>query len=84
LFFANSLPDVTPLVNIDYDASIGPAIQAGVDIKFDKDSDWFFNIDVKKIWMNTDVTIDAGGLGMVTADVDIDPWLFGVGFGRRF
>ncbi len=84
LFFSEDLPNGSPLASIDYDASIGPALQAGVDIKLDADSAWFLNVDVKKVWINTDVTIDAGALGTVTADTDVNPWLFGVGFGRRF
>lgn len=84
LFFSDDLPNGSPLVNIDYGSSFGPALQAGADIKLDPDSDWFFNVDVKKVWLNTKVTIDAGALGTVTSDTDIDPWLIGVGFGRRF
>jgi outer membrane protein len=44
------------------------------------DENWFFNVDVKKIWMKTDTS--AGGMPMGRAHVD--PWLFGVGVGRRF
>jgi len=86
IFFSEDLPDNSILDNIDYDSSFGPALQAGVDIKMNPDSDWFFNLDVKKVWINTDVTVDATtNLGtVVSADVDIDPWLFGVGVGRRF
>ena len=43
-------------------------------------NDWFFNVDAKYIDINTDVTID----GAITADVDIDPVVIGLGFGRRF
>jgi len=45
---------------------------------------WFWNVDVKKVWINTDVTIDAGSLGIVNADVDINPWTVGVGIGFRY
>ena len=64
--------------SIDYDDSFGFAAQAGVDI--DVNETWFFNVDVKRITINTDVTVN----GTIQADVDIDPWVFGVGFGRRF
>lgn len=83
-FFSEDLPDGSPLQSIEHDASFGFALQAGFDIKIDPDSSYFWNLDVKKVWMNTDVTIDAGTLGMVSADVDLDPWLIGVGVGRRF
>lgn len=77
-FFDESLPSGSALSTIDYDASLGLAVQAGID--FDMGNDWFFNVDVKYIDINTDVTID----GAITADVDIDPVIIGLGFGRRF
>jgi outer membrane protein len=39
------------------------------------------NMDIKKIYLNTDVSVNNGA---VTADVDLDPWVFGVGVGYRF
>lgn len=70
---------------ISYDNSFGLALQAGFDIKI---TDTFFaNVDVKKIFMNTDVTVDASNLASglsIPADVDINPWLLGVGIGMKF
>lgn len=77
-FFDADLPAGSALTSIDYDASFGLAAQAGVD--FALDDDWFVNVDVKYIDIDTDVTID----GAIAADVQIDPVVFGVGFGRRF
>ena len=77
-FFDESLPSGSALSTIDYDSSLGLAVQAGID--FDMGNDWFFNVDAKYIDINTDVTID----GAITADVDIDPVIIGLGFGRRF
>lgn len=77
-FFNEDLPSGTTLTSIDYDASFGLAAQAGVDFAIDED--WFFNVDVKYIDIDTDVTIN----GAIAADVEIDPVVFGVGFGRRF
>jgi len=70
--------------DIDYDSSFGLAFQAGVD--FALDDHWFLNLDVKKIFINTDVTIDAtSALGAtVDADVDINPFVFGFGIGYKF
>lgn len=65
--------------DIKYDNSFGPALQAGVDYMVDER--WMLNIDVKKIWINSDVKINGGA---VRADVDINPWLVGVGVGYRF
>lgn len=65
--------------SIDYDDSFGWALQAGVDVALGEG--WFANIDVKKLFLNTDVSINGGA---ITADVDIDPWLVGAGIGYRF
>ncbi len=71
--------DKGPAINsISYDDSFGPALQAGIDIPI-KDN-WYFNLDVKKVWISTDVHVN----GAVHGSVDIDPWLVGVGVGYRF
>ncbi len=80
--YSSGLPNTSPLANIHYKDKIGLALNAGVDV--DINDDWFWNFDVKKIFLNTDVRIDAGGLGIVNADVDLDPWIVGIGVGRRF
>lgn len=77
-FFNEDLPGGSALTTIEYDDSFGLAAQAGVDI--DVSDEWFFNADIKWIDINTDVLID----GAISADVDIDPLVFGIGFGRRF
>lgn len=85
LFFDENAGPVAD--DIDYDASFGGALQAGVDIDMDGEpGGWLFNVDVKKIWINTDVTVDfTTALGAtVKADVDINPWVIGVGFGYKF
>jgi outer membrane protein len=84
LFFNEDLPTGTALDSIDYDPSFGLALQAGVDYALNER--WFLNVDVKKVWINTDVTIDGTtNLGaVVEADVDINPVIFGVGIGWRY
>ena len=84
LFFNEDLPSNTVLDSIDYDPSLGLALQAGVDYQINEK--FFVNFDVKKVWINTDVTIDATTAlsAVVDADVDIDPWIIGVGFGWRY
>jgi outer membrane protein len=70
-------------LNMDYSDSWGLAVQAGVDI--DLGDNWTFNIDVKKIDINTDVRITtAAGAFVADADVEIDPWVVGIGVGYRF
>lgn len=65
--------------DISYGNSFGPAAQAGVDYMIDEH--WLLNLDVKKIWINSDVNINNGS---VRADVDINPWVIGVGIGYKF
>ena len=67
--------------HVDLDPSIGIAFQVGMDVAID--NDWFMNFDVKYIDMNTDASISTN-IGKVKVDVDIDPWIYGIGIGRRF
>lgn len=71
--------DSGAVANIDYDNAFGFALQAGLD--YDLGNQWVFNVDVKRLWLNTDVSVNNGA---ITADVDIDPWIIGAGFGYRF
>lgn len=70
--------------DIEYDNSIGFAFQLGLD--YDINDQWFLNVDLKKVLMNSDATINATtALGAtVGADVDINPLLIGLGVGYRF
>tara|TARA_R110000868_G_scaffold331140_2_gene592118 strand:- start:95 stop:721 length:627 start_codon:yes stop_codon:yes gene_type:complete len=77
-FFNQDLPGGSPLTSINYDDSFGLAAQAGID--FALQDEWFLNVDVKYIDIQTDVTIN----GAINASVDINPLVVGVGFGRRF
>jgi outer membrane protein len=61
--------------------SWGLAAQAGVDVDVNKD--WFVNLDVKYIDMSTKANISSPA-GVVRVNADINPWVFGVGLGRRF
>ncbi len=67
----------------DFDSSFGFALQAGFDIPIN-DNGWVFNVDVKKIWLNTEVDVTLPGPLTVNADVDINPWVIGVGFGYKY
>jgi outer membrane protein len=80
-FFDESLPAGGPVTRIDYDDSIGPALQAGAEYRLN--DKWSVFADARKIWINTDVTIDAGAT-RINADVDIDPWVVTFGAGYRF
>ncbi|MBI1275013.1 outer membrane beta-barrel protein [bacterium] len=71
--------DPGTLSSVDYDNSFGGALQVGVDIPIQ--NNLYFNVDVKKVFIDTTAKFNGGA---VVADVDIDPWLIGVGIGYRF
>lgn len=69
------------VTDLDLDSSFGWVVQTGIDINLSEK--WFLNLDAKKIWLDTDAEITTT-LGTVNADVNINPWTFGFGFGYRF
>jgi len=68
--------------SIDFDNSFGFAVQGGVDIALA--GRWGINVDVKKLWLDTDVSVDVPGLGALRSTVDIDPWIVGAGISYKF
>ncbi len=64
---------------VDLDNGLGYALQAGADIGIH--GPWSLNVDVKKVWFNTDAEINGGAL---KSDVDLDPWVVSIGIGRTF
>ncbi|MFO8025177.1 OmpW/AlkL family protein [Thiohalophilus sp.] len=60
------------------DDSWGLAAQVGVDV--DINEDWFFNADLR--YMNIETTATFVGSGSV--DVEINPWVVGLGVGTTF
>jgi outer membrane protein len=67
---------------VSLDSSFGWVAQLGVD--YDMGNDWFLNADLKYMDINTTGTFDSGNLGHVSVDVDINPWVMGIGIGKRF
>lgn len=63
--------------------SFGGVLQAGLDINLqDK---WLVNFDVKKLWVGTDVELNLNGGGWKKIDnLDLNPWVVSVGFGKKF
>ncbi|MHB1091500.1 OmpW/AlkL family protein [Thiobacillus sp.] len=59
--------------------SVGGALQAGVDIAVTKNG--YINLDVKKIWIGTTVKTAAGA---TLTDLDLNPVVWGIGYGFRF
>lgn len=80
----NGVPNLP--IRIDRN-SWGPAIQAGFDVNLQ--DRWLVNFDVKKIWFNTDVKLNANAAGLGAGwrkidSLDIDPWVVSVGIGKKF
>ncbi len=65
--------------NLKVDGGVGYALQAGADYWIDEH--WGLNLDVKKLWLNVDASLNNGA---IKADVDLDPWIFGAGVSYRF
>ena len=58
--------------------SWGFAAQAGVDVPLG--GGWLLNFDVKKIQIGFNVSAS----GVEAGTFDLDPWVWGIGFGKRF
>jgi outer membrane protein len=65
--------------SVKYDDGFGYAFQAGFDYAIS--GPWSLNLDVKKIFLDTDVSINGGA---TTTKAHLDPWVFGLGVGYRF
>lgn len=59
-------------------SSVGPALQAGVDVKVAPQ--WTLNLDVKYVQIRSDVKLN----GTKISAVQVDPMLIGLGLGYRF
>ena len=76
-----------PGAKVELDDSWGLAAQIGADYSINED--WFLNVDVKYIDMSTTakfkgLSSSVGAPGTAKVDVDVNPWVFGIGIGRRF
>lgn len=83
-FFDESVEGVldVPGAKVDLESSWGLAVQAGLDIAINED--WFFNMDVKYIDIDTTARFKDTSVGRAKINVEIDPVVFGIGIGRRF
>ena len=86
--------DKGPVVRgIDYQNKFSFATQVGID--YDISKTVFLNIDLKKLFLNTNATVNAANLTPasnhalapvlqnIAADVKIRPWVLGIGVGYR-
>ena len=73
------------VAGVEYDNALGYAAQVGFDLMLD--DTFFINFDAKRLFLSTDVTVDASNLApglSIPAEVDINPWLLGIGVGMKF
>ena len=71
-------------IKVDRD-SWGPALQAGFDINLT--DGWLTNADVKYLWLDTNVKLNnplAGNAWTNIDSLDINPWVVGIGIGKKF
>jgi len=80
MFFNEQLRNAPNSVDLKLDDSFGPAAVIGTDIALGEDKKWFLNAAVRWMDIDTDVSIENDELGTV----EIDPFVYTVGFGRRF
>lgn len=85
LFYSYDLSDDLAglgVTDIDFDNSFGFSGQVGADFKINEK--WVFNIDLKYIDINTDAELQTATGVLDTIDVDINPFVSGIGVGYRF
>ena len=80
-----SVDEGSVVKGLDYDNAIGFALQGGLDYMLN--DKYFLNFDIKKLFLKTDVNVDATNLASglkIPAEVNIDPLLIGFGVGMKF
>ena len=78
-FFSEGSSPTLGGAKLSIDHALGFTLQAGVDVPIG--DGWYLNADVKKTWIDADASWKGTP---VTADVDLDPWIFTAGVGYRF
>ncbi|MFN3271128.1 MAG: OmpW/AlkL family protein [Cloacibacterium caeni] len=80
-----SVDEGSVVKGLDYDNAVGFALQGGLDYMLN--DKYFLNFDIKKLFLKTDVNVDATNLASglkIPAEVNIDPLLIGFGVGMKF
>ncbi len=65
--------------SLDAEDDFGFALQVGADYWINES--WGLNVDVKKLWLDVDANVN---FGTITGEVELDPWIVGVGVSYRF
>ena len=80
-----SVDEGSVVKGLDYDNAVGFALQGGFDYMLN--DKYFLNFDIKKLFLKTDVNVDATNLASglkIPAEVNINPLLIGFGVGMKF
>ena len=80
-----NVEDGNTVKNVSYKNNVGYAFQVGFDLMLN--DTFFINVDAKKLFLKTDVTVDASNLAAglsIPADVTINPLILGMGLGMKF
>jgi outer membrane protein len=67
---------------MELEESFGGALQVGVDFPLSERAS--INVDVRRIWIDTEATLTPDTGAPLRVEVDIDPWVVGVSYGYRF
>jgi outer membrane protein len=78
LFFDEDAKGALSGADLELDDSWGLAAQVGMD--FDVAPNWFLNVDVRYIDIDTKAKLNGASIGTV----EIDPWIVGLNVGTRF
>jgi outer membrane protein len=74
--------DGTGFNDLDVTGGFGYALQAGFDYWLN--DNWGLNVDAKYVDLQVDVDVVSSGTALAADDVDLDPWILGVGVSYRF
>lgn len=80
-----NVEDGNTIKNVSYKNNVGYAFQVGFDLMLN--DTFFINVDAKKLFLKTDVTVDASNLATglsIPAEVTINPLILGMGLGMKF
>ena len=68
--------------NLEVEGGFGFAVQAGFDYWLSEN--WGLNADIKYVDLNVDVDVNQGATPLSADDVELDPWIVGIGASYRF
>lgn len=70
------------VADIDFKGTIGLAAQAG--LNYTVNNRWYANFDVRYLGVSLEAEVTDGNGDVEKVDLDIKPWVFGIGIGYRF